>query len=133
MNISVGAEVVLPAQQASIYVTLGEKLLTVDYDSPGSICSIPNAGRNVGLVFGVFVALLLVSIVAIELWQNRKQASETAGVLSKLNLLVIPTLLKHSKLHGVRQLMDQAWVFASDVVYFIYSQVTDAVTVHQVF
>ena len=48
-------------------------------------------------------------------------------------LRVIPTLLNHSKLHCMRQLLERAWFFASDVMYFAYSQVTDAITIHQVF
>ena len=126
-----GPSIILPVQQASINVTLGSKLLTFDYDSPGSICGIPNAARNVGLLFGIFAALLLGTLVAIKVWQKRQPTSVSTGFFAKLR--AIPTLLNHSKLHGVHLLLERIWFLVSDVMYFVYSQVTDAITIHQVF
>lgn len=126
-----GPSINLPVQQASINVTLGGKLLAFDYGSPGSICGIPNAARNVGLIFGIFAALLLGTLVAIKVWQKRQPTSVSTGFFAKLR--AIPTLPHHSKLHGVRLLLERIWFFVSDVMYFVYSQVTDAIAIHQVF
>lgn len=125
---STGGAVELSAQHASINVTLGGRLYTFDYNQPASICSIPHADRNVGLVWGVFVALLLATCICVTLWQRRKHVP--AGALSKFSF--IQALLPHTKLHIVRQVADRVWFLVSDVVWFIFSQVTDAITIHQV-
>ena len=126
-----GPLIQLPAQHASINVSLNGKLYSFDYNTPSSICSIPHAARNVGLLWGIFAALLLATLVCVSFWQKRKQSSSTPGMFTRLS--VIPTLLKHSKLQGVRRIADRVWFLASDVIWFVYSQVTDAVTIHQVF
>jgi len=128
--LQVGPLLQLPAQHASINVSLGSKVFNFDYISPASLCSIPNAGRNAGLVWGVFVALLLVVAVCVCLWTKRKQ-NLTAGVLAKLGSF--KKQFDHRKLHVSKEVADKLWFVASDVAYTIYSVVTDAITIHQVF
>lgn len=123
---TVGPLIQLPAQRASINVSLNGKLYSFHYNSSASICGIPHAARNVGLLWGIFVALLLATLVCVSFWQKSKHSSSTPGIFNRLS--VIPTLLKHSKLQGVRQITDRVWFLASDVIWFVYSQVTDGVT-----
>lgn len=128
--LEVGPLLQLPAQHASINVSLGSKVYNFDYSSPASLCSIPNAGRNVGLVWGVFVALLLGVVVCVCLWTRQKQ-NPAAGVMAKLGLF--KKLFDHKKLHIPKVVADKLWFVTSDVAYTVYSVVTDAITIHQVF
>lgn len=52
LPLQVGPLLQLPAQHASINVSLGSKVYNFDYSSPASLCSIPNAGRYAELVWG---------------------------------------------------------------------------------
>ena len=131
-NISmlIGPDIQLPAQHASINVTLGDKFYSFDYNNPGSICGIPDAARNAGLLWGIFAALLVAELVCVQLWLRRKKRSDSSSIsrLHKFRLCV-----NHSKLHVPKQVANRLWFFLFDVVYFIYSQVTDIITVHQIF
>ena len=129
--LSVGPLLELPAQHASISVSLGNKVYSFNYNSPASLCSIPNAARNVGLVWGVFVALLLIVAACVCVWTRRQQDPTASRVVAKL--ISFKKLFDHRKLHVARMIAEKLWFVASDVAYTIYSAVTDAVTIHQVF
>ena len=47
----VGPLIELPAQHASINVTLAGKTYSFDYDNPNSVCGIAHAARNTGLLW----------------------------------------------------------------------------------
>ena len=126
VSVVVGPLLQLPAQHASINVSLGNKVYSFDYSSPASLCSIPNAGRNVGLVWGVFVALLLVVAGCVYLWTRRNQEPSTGSIVAKL--VSIKKLFDHRRLHVPKEVADKLWFIASDVAYTIYSAVTDAIT-----
>ena len=87
-----------------------------------TLCSIPNAGRNAGLLWG---SLLLVVAVCVCLWTKQKQ-NLTTGVMAKLGSF--KKLFDHRKLHVSKEVADKLWFVASDVAYTIYSVVTDAIT-----
>ena len=132
-SLALGSLLALPAQHASINVSLGHKMYSFDYGSPASICSIPHANRNVGLLWGIFAAVLLLSLVSIKLWHKRKHASRSDGALSKLS--GVKSIFMHTIPHVqvVTRLVEMLCFFAVDVLWSIYSQVTDALTIHQVF
>ena len=136
--LSAGPLIELPAQNASIMVTLGGKAYIFDYGNPASICSIPNAVRNVALVWGLFVAVILTAIVGCVLW-HRRQATSKEGVLSKLKqrgvdrLSTLTSFVSAEKRLLMLGLAHRAWYLAVDVTWNLYSQITDAVTIHQVF
>ena len=46
ITLNIGPDIQLPAQHASINVSLGVDVYTFDYSSPDSICGIPNAARD---------------------------------------------------------------------------------------
>ena len=126
----------LPAQHASINVTLGVHFFSFDYNSPGSICGIPNAPRNIGLVWGIYAAVFLASIAVVQLWPSGKKGVCTACVSSKLRNL---TFFRLSCCSGSSQssickrVAERLWFFLSDGVFSVYSQVTDAITIYHVF
>lgn len=122
-----GPLIQLPAQHASINASLGNKTYTFDYDNPDSVCGIPDAARNTGLLWGIFVGLLLATLTCICLWQRCKPRPH-GGLLSRIS-----TVLIHDKLHWGRQMVRRVWFLVSDVGWFIYSQVAAAITIHQVF
>lgn len=130
VSILVGPDIQLTAQHASINVTLGKHFYSFDYNSPGSICGIPNAARNVGLLWGIFAALLVAVIFCVQLLLRRKKRSVSSST-SRWNKLRV--CMSHSKLQVPKQVANRLWFFFFDVVFFIYSQVTDIVTIHQVF
>lgn len=131
LTTQLGTDFVQPAQQASINVTLGNKLYTFDYNSPDSICGIPNAERNLGLLWGTFAALLVLVLVGVHLWLRRKQSGASNGLFSKLGK--VTAWLHNDKLHVPKQVASRLQYLLFDVVYFVYSQVTDIITIHQVF
>ena len=119
-----GPLIQLPAQQASINVTLASKTYSFDYNNPDSVCGIDNASRNAALLWGIFGAILLVTLLSVFMWLICKPGSQ--GGLGN-------TILMHDKLHGARIVLSRLWFFISDVFWTYYSQVTDAITIHQVF
>lgn len=123
--VPVGSPIILTAQRASINVTLDSKLYSFSYQDPGSLCSIPGAVRNSSLAWGIFAALLLATLFGV-----RKRKVTSPHAVTKL--AVFGTAVK-SKLRLPTCVVTRVWVFASDVVWFVYSQVTDAITIHQVF
>ena len=128
---SLGPLIELPAQQASINVTLGGKDSTFDYNNPDSVCGIAHAARNIAVLWAVFAALLTVTLVCICLWQRRKLKPKPAGALSSWGR--VSTVLSHAKLPFGRRVANHLWFLVSDVGWTIYDQVTDAITIHQVF
>ena len=125
-----GPLIELPAQHASIKVTLATKLYIFDYDNPDSVCGIPQAARNTALLWGTFGALLVSTLVCICLWQRRKpKPGHQSGWFRHCR---ISTVLRHDNVHFGRQVANRVWFLVSDVGWTIYSQVTDAVTIHQV-
>ena len=119
-----GPFIQLPAQQASINVTLGSKTYSFDYNNPDSVCGIDDASRNAAVLWAVFAAILLITLLSVIAWLLCKPGSQ--GGLGN-------TILMHDKLHGARQVLSRIWFFVSDVFWTYYSQVTDAITIHQVF
>ena len=118
-----GPLIQLPAQQASINVTLASKTYSFDYNNPDSVCGIDNAPRNAAVLWGVFAALLA-TILSVILWLICKPGSQGC---------VCSTIVMHDKLHFVKLVGNCVWFFISDVFWTYYSQVTDAITIHQVF
>lgn len=123
-----GPLIQLPAQRASINVSLAGKSYTFDYDNPNSVCGIPEAVKVTALLWGLFAALLLLTLVAIVLWRTRKPKS--GGCLSHCRF---PTILMHNRVSFVKRVADRMWFFVSDIGWTIYSLVSDAVTIHQVY
>ena len=68
----VGPIIELPAQQASINVTLAGKDYTFDYKNVDSVCGIAHAARNTAILWGMFAAVLLAVVICICLWQRFK-------------------------------------------------------------
>ena len=126
-----GHLVQLPAQQASIDVTLAGKRYRFNYNNPDSVCGIAHAVRNTALLWGIFAAVLVATLICISLWQRRKPTPGPQGAFS--SDWGISTILRHDKLHFARQVAYRVWFLVSDVGWTIYSQVTDAITIHQVF
>ena len=133
VNISnlVGPLIELPAQQASINVTLGGKDYTFDYNNPDSVCGIADAARNTALLWGLFAAVFFATLACICLWQRRKPKTEPQGGL--FSQWRISTVLGHERWSFGRQLVNRMWFLVSDVGWTIYDQVTDIITIHQVF
>lgn len=127
----VGPLIELPAQRASINVTLESKTYSFDYDNPNSVCGIAHAARNTALLWGVFAALLLAIVMCICLWQRCKPKLGPQG--SWIRHWRISTVLRHDRLSVGRQVAHRVWFLISDVGWTIYDQVTDAITIHQVF
>ena len=128
---SVGPKIELPAQQASINVTLNGKEYTFDYDNPDSVCGIANAARNTAILWGLFAALLVAMLGCICLWQRRKPTpGPQGGLFSRWR---ISTVLGHDRKSCGWQVVDCMWFLISDVGWTIYDQVTDIITIHQVF
>ena len=125
-----GPLIELPAQHASINVTLASNTYAFDYNNPASVCGIAYAVRNTALVWGIFGALLLVTIMCICFWQRRKRQPETLA--GWLRHLLVSTILRHDKVRFCRQVANRVWFLVSDVGWTIYSQVTDSITIHQV-
>ena len=112
-------------------MTLASKTYSFDYNNPDSVCGITHAARNTALLWGTFAALLLATLICICLWQRRKpKPGPQGGCFSHWK---ISTVLSHDKLHCCRQVAMRAWFLVSDVGWTVYSQVTDAITIHQVF
>lgn len=130
ITLLLGPRIALPAQQASINVTLAGKDYTFDYDHPDSVCGIAYAARNVAVLWGIFAALLMATLVCICLWQRRKLKPKTGGLFSRWRL---STVLWHDKLSFGRRMANRVWFLVSDVGWTLYDQVTDAITIHQVF
>ena len=127
-----GPLIQLQAQHASINATLAHKTYNFDYNNPGSVCGIPHAVRNTGLLWGVFAALFLTTVTGAYFWQRRKfKPGPQRGCFS--SHWKISTVLNHNRLQCSRQVANRVWFFISDVGWTIYSQVTDALTIHQVF
>ena len=107
------------------------KVYSFDYNSPASVCGIPDAGKVIGLTWGIFAALLLTTVVCVSLWLKRRRNLATNVIAVKLSQ--VTAMLHHKRMHVPMWVADAVWFFASDVAYYIYSQVTDAITIHQVF
>ena len=105
-------------------MTLASKTYSFDYNNPDSVCGIADAFRNAAVLWGVFVALLLATLLSVIVWLICKPGSQGG---------VCITILAHDKLHSARQVGNHVWFFVSDVFWTCYSQVTDAITIHQVF
>ena len=133
-----GPTIELPAKQASINVTLDGKAYSFDYNNPASICSIPDAVRNVALVWGIFAVLMLALVAGVIVW-SRRRSRHSIGALSKFQkkvldkLSVVTTHVSPGHRSIITWLAERAWYLAFDVVWNIYSQVSDAITIHQVF
>ena len=127
----VGPRIELPAQQASINVTLAGKDYTFDYDNPDSVCGIAHAARNTALLWSMFAAVLLAVVICIYLWQRFKpKAGPQSGCFSRWH---VSTVLRPDQMSCGRQVANRVWFLVSDVGWTIYDQVTDAITIHQVF
>lgn len=126
-----GPLVVLPAQRASINVTLASKTYTFDYENPDSVCGIPEAVRNVALLWGIFAMSLVTTLLGIWWWQRRKpQPGSQGGCFRHWKL---STVLGYDTVLKGWQVTNRLWFLVSDVGWTIYSVVTDAITIHQVF
>ena len=129
---AMGPLIELPAQHASINVTLAGTTYSFDYDNPNSVCGIAHAARNIALLWGIFAALLLAAVMCICLCQRcSKPMLGQQG--SCFRHWTISTVLGHDKLSCGRQVAQRGWFLVSDVGWTVYDQVNDAITIHQVF
>ena len=112
-----GILVELPAQHASINVTLAGKNHTFDYDNPNSVCGIPEAVRVTALLWGIFAAGLLITLGGIIVWQ-RWEPRPMGALLSQWK---ISTIIMHDRLSLVKQVANRVWFLISDISWTIYS------------
>lgn len=136
--VSFGSVIKMDVQHASINVTLDGRDYSFNYDNPASICSIPHAARNVALLWGAFGAALLVTAVSLKLWLIRRNSSSSkfaAGTMTILHSVrsAVDAGLNHKSAQLPKRIARKLWFLVSDVVWFLYSQATDAITIHQVF
>ena len=132
VTVLIGSPVTLMSQHASINVTVQGKLYSFSYEDTGSICSIPNATRNAAIYWGVFAGLLLATVVGLHFWlQHRKSRAHDVHA-SRLTVLFFRTQ-QNQKVRIPKRVLIALWALFTDVLYFIYSQVTDAIFIHQVF
>lgn len=127
-----GSVIALPAQHASINVTLDGKNYTFDYQSPDSLCSIPGAQRNAAIFWGGFAAVLIGAVIGVNLWLRRQIRMPVSRKLAMLTSAA-SSALNHKRAQLPKKLSAMTWFFCTDVVWTLYSQVTDAITIHQVF
>lgn len=127
-----GEPIAVTAQHANINVTLNGKTYSFDYNNPESLCSIPHAARNAGILWGVFGATLACTIVGCKVYLLRKPKDPSPGKLTVIRAAA-SSALDHKKVQMPRDIAIIVWIFASDIVWYIYSQVTDGITIHQVF
>jgi len=125
--VQTGSPIVVVGQHASINVSLGGKSYSFSYSDPDAICSIPNAVRNTALLWGIFAALLVGTIIGVQVWLRRKQKN------SPWLLTTISATIKNSKFRLPKRVLAILWFLVSDVAWYIYSQVSDVATIHQVF
>lgn len=130
--VSFGDPIAVTAQHASIDVTLNGKSYSFDYNNPELLCSIAHAARNAGILWGVFGAMLACTIIGSKVYLLRKLKDPSAGKLTMIRAAAA-SALDHKKVHMPRRIAIKMWLFASDIVCFLYSQVTDGITIHQVF
>lgn len=131
ISVALGSPITLTAQHASINVTLGGAEYTFDYQTPGSLCSIPYARRNAAIFWGMFGAIFVGAIVGATFWLRRQV---TLPMKKKLTILAYASsAVNHKKARVPKRLAAIIWFCLTDVVWTLYSQVTDAITIHQVF
>ena len=58
-TITAGPLIQLPAQHASINVTLAHKTYSFDYNNPSSVCGIAQASRDTALLWGIFCEVVV--------------------------------------------------------------------------
>ena len=130
-TVEFGGVVQLPAQQASFNVTLAGKTNTFDYNNPDSVCGIPEASGTTAVVWSIFSAGLLVTLIGIVMWQRHK-ASSQGGMFSQWGISTV-IIHAHNRLGCMKRAANWLWFFVSDVGWTIYSLVTDAIMIHQVY
>ncbi|KAL3148709.1 hypothetical protein ABBQ38_014122 [Trebouxia sp. C0009 RCD-2024] len=131
ISVALGSPITLAAQHASINVTLSGDEYTFDYQSPGSLCSIPHAQRNAAIFWGVFGATFVGAIAGITLWLRRQV---TSPMNKKFTILAYASsAVNHKKARVPKRIAAILWFCLTDIVWTLYSQVTDAITIHQVF
>ncbi|KAL3145938.1 hypothetical protein ABBQ38_015298 [Trebouxia sp. C0009 RCD-2024] len=131
ISVALGSTITLAAQHASINVTLSGDEYTFDYLNPGSLCSIPHAQRNVAIFWGIFGAIFAGATVGITFWLRRQV---TLPVNKKLTILAYASsAVNHKKARVPKRIAAVTWFCLTDVLWTLYSQVTDAITIHQVF
>lgn len=126
--VTAGPLIQMLAQQARINVTLASQGYSFDYTNPNSVCGIAHAARNTALLWGCFTALVVAALMCVWLWQRHRPGPQ-GGLFSHWRL---STVLRHERLRVGRQLADRVCFLVSDVACTTYSQVTDAITIHQV-
>ncbi|KAL3145840.1 hypothetical protein ABBQ38_015212 [Trebouxia sp. C0009 RCD-2024] len=131
ISLALGSPITLAAQHASINVTLSGDVYTFDYQSPGSLCSIPHAQRNAAIFWGIFGAIFVAATVGVTFWLRRQV---TSPMNKKLTILAYASsAMNHRKARVPKRIAALVWFCLTDVVWTLYSQVTDAITIHQVF
>lgn len=130
LSITVGEPVVLPPQYASIHVTLGGKNQSLTYSDPSDVCGIPHAVRNIVLLWLLFAVLLLTIALGLFFWFRRMPMSPshlTKQLTTKFDRLV----LQHRAWRVLKLTWGAVQFVMLDVVYYVYSQVTDILVIHQ--
>ncbi|KAL3131869.1 hypothetical protein ABBQ38_007579 [Trebouxia sp. C0009 RCD-2024] len=131
VSVALGSPITLAAQHASINVTLSGHKYTFDYQSPGSLCSIAHAQRNAAIFWGVFGATLVGATVGVTFWLRLRV---TLPIKKKLTILAYASsAANHKNARVPKRIAAITWFCLTDVVWTLYSQVTDAITIHQVF
>ena len=104
-----GPTIALPARHPSINVTLASNTHSFDYNNPDSVCGIPHAARNTGLLWGIFAVLLIAMLMGICLWQRRRP---NPGPQSGwFNNWKISTVLSHNTVHFGRRVATMCGFF----------------------
>ncbi|KAL3136330.1 hypothetical protein ABBQ38_005594 [Trebouxia sp. C0009 RCD-2024] len=132
-SLALGSPIVLAAQHASINVTHSGDEYTCDYQSPGSLCSIPHAQRNVAVFWGLSGATLVGASVGVTLWLRRQVTSPTKSNYKLTILAYASSAVDHKRARVPKRIAAITWFCLTDVGWTLYSQVTDAITIHQVF
>ena len=129
--VQTGCPIVLMAQHSSINVTLDGRSSSFSYHDPDSLCSVPNAVRNTAILWGLFAAVMLGAIIGHGIWV--KKAPATPGWVRKISVLASSSSLDHKKVKLSKRVATVAYIFLSDVMWFLYSQITDALAISQLF
>ena len=130
MSTRVGYPVVLPPQYASIQVSLGGKVQSLTYADPSGVCGIPHALRNIVLLWVLFAMLLLAVALSFYFWFRCMPVSPSHPV-KRLIVRFENVVLQHRAWYVVQLTWEAVQFVVLDVVYYVYSIVSDILVIHQ--
>ena len=128
--VTLGSPMTLAAQHASINVKLvGMNTCLNTRAQEIYVASLTR--RNAAVFWAVFGTTLVGATVSVTFWLRRQVASPMTKKLA------IPayasSALNHKNARVTKRIVVIVWFCLTDVVWTMYSQVTDAITIHQVF